>query len=440
LIRKATRFDIPRIMEIRAGVRENKLRDPSRVTIEDVYWFADNPGIFVWESSGKIVGFSAADPRNGNIPALFVEEDYEGRGIGQALFERACGVLVEARSPRMWLTTWPGTRAEQFYRRAGWRVVGAEDGNLVFERETETVNIRLATSADWAHLRQAIIELQDCERLQHRTRLPGEQVADAYVDWMLGKADSRGAVLIAEINSIFAGFVAGWIEQNENIGETPDSNRVGRISDVCVMPAFRGRRIATRLLEEIARHLAGFGIARIRINSLAENKSARASFERAGFAPYEIVYEKTLATGTTRTVLRPARPEDFDYCSRLYFEGMENIIKNLKLDMAAQIAGFRQRWDVTQVRVITLDGTDIGWLQSFVKGDALFLGQLFVDKSLRGQGFGTEVVKGLIEEASSAGRAVTLGVVKTNPALRLYERLGFRTTHADERKFYMRRD
>jgi ribosomal protein S18 acetylase RimI-like enzyme len=369
-----------------------------------------------------------------------VEEDYEGRGIGQALFERACGVLVEARSPRMWLTTWPGTRAEQFYRRAGWRVVGAEDGNLVFERETETVNIRLATSADWAHLRQAIIELQDCERLQHRTRLPGEQVADAYVDWMLGKADSRGAVLIAEINSIFAGFVAGWIEQNENIGETPDSNRVGRISDVCVMPAFRGRRIATRLLEEIARHLAGFGIARIRINSLAENKSARASFERAGFAPYEIVYEKTLATGTTRTVLRPARPEDFDYCSRLYFEGMENIIKNLKLDMAAQIAGFRQRWDVTQVRVITLDGTDIGWLQSFVKGDALFLGQLFVDKSLRGQGFGTEVVKGLIEEASSAGRAVTLGVVKTNPALRLYERLGFRTTHADERKFYMRRD
>jgi hypothetical protein len=36
LIRKATRLDIPRIMEIRAGVRENKLRDPSRVTIEDV--------------------------------------------------------------------------------------------------------------------------------------------------------------------------------------------------------------------------------------------------------------------------------------------------------------------------------------------------------------------------------------------------------------------
>lgn len=304
----------------------------------------------------------------------------------------------------------------------------------------ESVIIRLATAADRSHLREAIIELQDYERLQHTTRLPGAQVADAYVDWMLGRAESCGAILIAESNSIFAGFVAGWIEQSQNIGETADSNRVGYISDICVMPAFRGRRIAAQLLEEIERRLAGFGIARIRINSLAENKSARASYERGGFAPYEMVYEKTLVVWATRIVLRPARPEDFDYCARLYFEGVETIIKELNLDMAAQTAGFRQRWEVTQVRIVTLDGTDIGWLQSFVKDDALFLGQLFVDKSLRGQGIGTELLKGLMEEAASAGRAVTLGVVKTNPALRLYERLGFRITHDDERKFYMRRN
>ena len=96
LIRKATRADIARIMEIRAGVRENRLRDPSRVTVEDICWLVDNPGIFVCEEAGMIVGFSAADPRNGNIVALFVEEAHEGRGIGRALFERACNVLIEA--------------------------------------------------------------------------------------------------------------------------------------------------------------------------------------------------------------------------------------------------------------------------------------------------------------------------------------------------------
>jgi len=134
LIRKATRADIPRIMEIRAGVRENRLRDPSRVKVEDVRWFVDSPGIFVWLEDHGIVGFSAADPRNGNIFALFVEEACEGRGIGRALFDRACNVLLDAGCPRMWLTTWPGTRAERFYRKAGWQVTGTEDGNLIFER------------------------------------------------------------------------------------------------------------------------------------------------------------------------------------------------------------------------------------------------------------------------------------------------------------------
>jgi ribosomal protein S18 acetylase RimI-like enzyme len=58
---------------------------------------------------------------------------------------------------------------------------------------------------------------------------------------------------------------------------------------------------------------------------------------------------------------------------------------------------------------------------------------------LRGHGIGTAVMHRIIDEASTAALAVTLGVVKTNPALRLYGRLGFRITHEDERKYYMRR-
>jgi GNAT superfamily N-acetyltransferase len=155
-------------------------------------------------------------------------------------------------------------------------------------------SIRSANATDRPRLRQAIVELQDYERMHHETRLPGEQVADAYLDWMLHRAEAHGAVLVAESNCILVGFVAGWIEESENVGETPDSNRVGYVSDICVMPAFRGHRIAAQLLEGIERHLAKFGITRLRINSLAANKSARASYERAGFAPYEIVYEKMI--------------------------------------------------------------------------------------------------------------------------------------------------
>jgi hypothetical protein len=46
----------------------------------------------------------------------------------------------------------------------------------------------------------------------------------------------------------------------------------------------------------------------------------------------------------------------------------------------------------------------------------------------------------LIEDAIHAKKAITLAVVKINPARRLYDRLGFRVTHEDQHKVYMRRE
>jgi ribosomal protein S18 acetylase RimI-like enzyme len=137
---------------------------------------------------------------------------------------------------------------------------------------------------------------------------------------------------------------------------------------------------------------------------------------------------------------RPATPADFDYCARLYFDAMDGIIRELGLDMARHRAGWRQSWVVDEVRIIVRDTLDVGWLQSAVQRDALFLGQLYVDGAHRRQGIGTAVMAQIIAEAAKAGRAVTLGVVKINPALALYRRLGFVVTGEDAHKFYMRLD
>jgi GNAT superfamily N-acetyltransferase len=137
---------------------------------------------------------------------------------------------------------------------------------------------------------------------------------------------------------------------------------------------------------------------------------------------------------------RPARPEDFDYCERLYFAEMERINRELKLDRDVQVASFRRQWQVTEVRIIALDGADIGWLQNRTQNGTYFLAQVFVEAPLQRRGIGTAVMHRLIDEASRAGQAMTLGVVKINPAKRLYDRLGFHITHEDNRKFYMRRE
>ena len=138
--------------------------------------------------------------------------------------------------------------------------------------------------------------------------------------------------------------------------------------------------------------------------------------------------------------LRTASTQDFEYCKRLYFTGMTKIIEELHLDMAAQVVSFREQWAVPHVRIITFDSSDVGWLQSVVQDDVLFVAQLFVDGPVQRKGIGTEVMHRLIGEAARLNQAVRLAVVKINPALRLYERLGFQITHEDDRKFYMKRD
>jgi ribosomal protein S18 acetylase RimI-like enzyme len=156
------------------------------------------------------------------------------------------------------------------------------------------LTIRAAARSDRLQLRRAMVELQDHESRLHPSRLPGDQIADAYLDWVQKRAAEQGAVLIAEIDGAFAGFVAGWIEEESHICETADSNRFGYVSDICVLPAFRGRRIASQLLDAVELRLRREGVTRVRLFTLAANRVARASYERSGYAAYEVVCEKSL--------------------------------------------------------------------------------------------------------------------------------------------------
>ncbi|WP_427148018.1 GNAT family N-acetyltransferase [Rhizobium leguminosarum] len=134
MLRKAVVDDIAGLKLVRSSVVENILGDPSKVTDADYEWFVTNPGVAIWEEKGVIVGFSAADPRQGNIWALFVAPGFEGKGIGSRLLAEACSCLLSAGVERAWLTTDARTRAEQFYRAAGWEHVGEKDNELLFER------------------------------------------------------------------------------------------------------------------------------------------------------------------------------------------------------------------------------------------------------------------------------------------------------------------
>ena len=158
--------------------------------------------------------------------------------------------------------------------------------------------IRQARASDGAELRRAFIELQEVERALHDSRLPGEAVADRYLEWLGKQArENGGVILVAEEDGIFRGFIAGWIAEDDDLAETPDSNRFGYISDLCVIEEARGRGIAQQLLAAAERQFARHGVARLRIVALAANAAARAAYAKYGFTPYEIIFEKRAERG-----------------------------------------------------------------------------------------------------------------------------------------------
>ena len=142
--REALISDIPGIQIVRNIVKENPLSNPALVTDEDCIEYITVRGKgWVCEADNKIVGFAIADLKENNIWALFVDPEYENKGIGKALHRIMLDWYFSQTKETVWLGTAPGTRAESFYKKAGWKDLGLRpNGELKFEMQyTDWKNI-----------------------------------------------------------------------------------------------------------------------------------------------------------------------------------------------------------------------------------------------------------------------------------------------------------
>ena len=134
-IRDAEIKDIYQIQVVRNLVKENQLSDPALVPDSDVGDYITHRGKgWVCEIDGEIVGFAIADLVDNNIWALFIHPDFERMGIGKKLHEEMLNWYFSQTDKTVWLGTSPKTRAELFYRKAGWKEVGMHGkGEIKFE-------------------------------------------------------------------------------------------------------------------------------------------------------------------------------------------------------------------------------------------------------------------------------------------------------------------
>lgn len=135
--REARVTDIPQIQVVRNSVKENTLSDPALVTDKVCENYLLNRGKgWVCEINGTIVGFSIVDLVDHNVWALFVRPGFDKKGIGKKLHDDMLNWYFSKTDETIWLGTAPNTRAEKFYRKAGWKEVGIHGkGEIKFEMD-----------------------------------------------------------------------------------------------------------------------------------------------------------------------------------------------------------------------------------------------------------------------------------------------------------------
>jgi ribosomal protein S18 acetylase RimI-like enzyme len=131
-----------------------------------------------------------------------------------------------------------------------------------------------------------------------------------------------------------------------------------------------------------------------------------------------------------RLSFRPALSSDRAFIEALYFETQRWIIERLfgwrGDDVERQ--KFEAFYNEGSTRVIVVDSEDVGWISIVSDDAAMEIEQIYLLPRLQNRGIGSRIISDIITEAHGSGRHVTLSTAKINPAIRLYERLGFRQT------------
>jgi ribosomal protein S18 acetylase RimI-like enzyme len=137
---------------------------------------------------------------------------------------------------------------------------------------------------------------------------------------------------------------------------------------------------------------------------------------------------------------RTAAADDYDFLYRLHRDTMRPYVEATWGDWIEdwQQENFRLHFNPALLRVIQLQGLDVGVMQAQDRTEELFLVRLEILPEYQKRGIGTRVIEDLVAEAARQGKPAALQVLKVNfPARSLYQRLGFGVTGENDTHYIM---
>ena len=129
-----------------------------------------------------------------------------------------------------------------------------------------------------------------------------------------------------------------------------------------------------------------------------------------------------------RYTLRPVTDDDFDFLWRLRVQTLKPHIEKLFGwdEQGAKQILLRMMPDS---HLVLVGGESAGVLKVTEQDGYVVLNEIGLMPNRQNKGLGTRIIKDVISLADGLGMPVELQVFSINPAVKLYEKLGFQTTH-----------
>ncbi|WP_199333457.1 GNAT family N-acetyltransferase [Oculatella sp. FACHB-28] len=157
--------------------------------------------------------------------------------------------------------------------------------------------VRTAKSEDRLFLVTLMAALQDAERELSPNRTPGSEMGDAHLAYLEETVEQQnGQIYVAESQEGIIGFVVCFVEKLDegDLHIVEQEREYGYISDLYVVPTMRKHGAGAELMRAAERHFFDLHLKTVKVGLLCSNESAAKFYQRSGYQPYEVLYEKHL--------------------------------------------------------------------------------------------------------------------------------------------------
>lgn len=137
---------------------------------------------------------------------------------------------------------------------------------------------------------------------------------------------------------------------------------------------------------------------------------------------------------------RQANDNDFDLTFTIKTNSSKQLVEKIwGWDNPVQIDYHKRRFNPNKTKIIIYENNQVGYISMVATDDTIFIENILIDISFQGKGIGTKVILDTIKIAVSQNKNIELQVFKINEsAIRLYERLDFKTFEQTDLHYKMR--